>query len=229
MPADEINAEIKKTEQGFPSAKDYQEALRSKGLTQKDIEQETHRALVVNRLLKDVVWPGVAAHEDDIRRFYEQHRSDFEHPAQIRVSYILVRVGKDAKAKVAARVKAESVVQKARAAEDFAALARSESEDPATAPNGGDLGFIARGTMGDAFDKAAYSLAPGSVSDVVETNFGFAIIKVIASRPAGVAPLEEVQDRIAALIKEQGRQKAQEKFVAELRSRAVIEIAPDLR
>lgn len=226
---DEVASEIKKTQKGFPNLKAYQDALASKGLTAQDIEQETRRALVVNRVLHDVVWPGVAAHDDDIQRYYEQHRSEFDHPAQIRASYILVRGGKSPADRKAAREKAAALAQRARAGEDFAALARAASEDPATAPYGGDLGYIAQGTMGDAFDQAAFALPPGGFSDVVETPFGFAVVKVVAKRDAGTSSLDEVRDRIAAILKEEGRGKAQEKFVAELRSRAKIEVAPDLR
>lgn len=226
---DEVAAEIKKTQKGFPNLKAYQDALASKGLTQKDIEQETRRALVVNRVLQDVVWPGVSAHDDDIRRYYDQHRSDFDHPAQIRASYILIRAGKAPAERKAAREKAAALAQRARSGESFAALARAASEDPASAPNGGDLGYIAKGTMGDAFDQVAFALPPGGISDVVEASFGFAIVLVVGKRDAGTSSVEEVHDRIAAILKEEGRDKAQEKFVAELRSRAKIEVAPDLR
>lgn len=227
--SDEIAAEIKKTQQGFSNLKAYQDALASKGLSAKDIEQETRRALVVNRVLHDVVWAGVAAHDDDIRRYYDQHRGDFDHPAQIRASYILIRGGKSPAERKTARDKAGGLVQRARAGEDFAALARAASEDPATAPNGGDLGYIAPGTMEASFDKAAFALPPGGVSDVVETSFGFAVIKVVAKRDAGTSSVDEVRDRVAAILRDEGREKAQEKFVAELRSRAKIEVAPDLR
>ena len=226
---EEVAAEIKKTEQGFRSPKAYQEALKAKGLTKEDIERETRRALVVNRLLSDVVWPGVTASDEEIARYYDQHRTDFQHPAQIHVSYILIRAGKNASERDAAKAKAAELSRRVHNGEDFAAIARAESQDPATAPNGGDLDYIARGTMGQAFDDAAFALKPGEVSDPVESAFGFYVIKVVAERGPGVAPAAEVRSRIVAVIKGEGRDKAQEKFVAELRSRAAVEIAPDLR
>ena len=228
MTAD-INNEIKRTESSFPSPKAYEEALKSNGLTRQDIERETRRALMVKRVLTEIVWPGVAAHEEDIARYYEQHRTEFEHAAQIRASYILIRAKKDAPERAKARARAASLVQRARAGEDFAALARASSEDPATAQNGGDLGYIAPGTMGEAFDQAAFALQPGQVSEAVETPFGFMVIEVTSKREAGISPLPEVHDRIATGLKEEGREKAQEKFVADLRARAKIEISPDLR
>jgi peptidyl-prolyl cis-trans isomerase C len=225
----DIATEVKQTEKSFPSPKAYQEALKSKGLTTADIERETRRALIVRRMLQDVVWPGVTASEEEIRRYYDQHKAEFEHPAQIRVSYILIPAKKDAAARAKGRSAAAALAGRARAGEDFAALARSESKDPATAQKGGDLGYIGRGTMGDAFDQAAFALAPGQVSEPIETPFGFVVIKMVSSRPAGVASIEEVRERIAVVIKGEGREKAQEKFVAGLRSKAAIDIAPDLR
>lgn len=227
----DVEAEIKRTEKSFPSPKAYEEALQAKGLTRADIEAETRRALLVSRVLKDVVWPGVATPADQVSRYYEQHRSEFQHPAQIRASYILVRTGKAATAaeKKAARDKADELVRRARDGEDFARLAQEASEDPATAQKGGDLGFFGRGTMGEIFDEAAFVLNPGQISDPVGTSFGFMLIKVTGKRGAGVAPLEEVRPRIEAVIRGQGRDKAQERFLEGLRSKAKIEIAPDLR
>lgn len=227
-PAD-ISAEVKQTEKSFPSPKAYEEALKAKGLTRADIEQETRRALIVRRMLEDVVWPGVAASDEQVQRYYEQHKTEFEHPAQIRVRYILIRAKKDAADRTRARNTAAALAKKAAGGEDFAALARAESEDPATAQKGGDLGYLARGTMGDAFDQAAYALSPGQVSEVVEMPAGFAVIQMVSRREAGIATVAEVRDRIVAAIKSEGRDKAQEKFVGELRSKARIEIAPDLR
>ena len=225
----DLAAEVKQTEKSFPSPKAYQDALAAKGLTKADIEQETRRALVVRRMLQDVVWPGVTASDEQIQRYYQEHKADFDHPAQIRVSYILLPAKKDAADRAKVRTSAAALAARARAGGDFAALAVAESKDPATAQKGGDLGYISRGTMGEAFDQVAFSLAEGQVSDPVETPSGFAVIKVVGKREAGVSPLEEVRSRIVVVIKGEGRDKAQEKFVSGLRSKAAIEIAPDLR
>lgn len=227
----DVTAEIAKTEKSFASPKAYQEALEARGLTRADIESETRRALIVGRVLKDVVWPGVAVPGEQVERYYQQHRSEFSHPAQIRASYVLIRLAKGATAadRQTAGERARDIVRRARAGEDFGRLAKEVSEDPATSQMGGDLGFFGRGTMGDTFDAAAFALAPGEISEPVETSFGFIVIKVAARRAAGVAPLEEVRPRIEAIIRGEGRDKAQDAFVEGLRSKARIEIAPDLR
>lgn len=227
----DVGDEMKRTEKSFPTRQDYQDALKAKGLTQKDIEVETRRALMVNRVLKDVVWPGVATPDDAIRSYYDKHQAEFTHPPQVRAGYILIRTKKGASAaeRTASRAKADGLLQRARNGEDFAGLATSTSDDPATAQRGGDLGYISRGIMGDAFDQVAFGIEPGQTSDVVETPFGFMIIKVVSRREGGVAPLEEVRERIANGIRDEGRAKAQAEFVKELRAKAKIEVSPDLR
>src|SRR5262249_61240498 len=89
-----------------------------------------------------------------------------------------VRAGADDKARAEARTKAEDVLAKVKAGSDFAELAKKESQDPGSASKGGDLGLFARGRMVPAFEAAAFALEPGGVSDIVETPFGFHIIKV---------------------------------------------------
>jgi len=106
-----------------------------------------------------------------------------------------------ADAKAAARKKAEELLAKVKAGGDFAALAKERSEDAGSAANGGDLGLFTRGRMTPAFEEAAFALQGGGLSDVVETPFGFHVIKVEEHRPGGAKPLETVHDEIADTLK----------------------------
>lgn len=117
---------------------------------------------------------------------------------QVRSRYILVRVDSDAsaEAKATARAKAEDILKRARKGEDFAALARATSEDRATGRRGGDLGYNPRGRHPEAFDNAQFSLQPGQISDIVDTDSGFNIIKVEGKREGDV-PLAEAKLEIA--------------------------------
>src|SRR2546425_1394189 len=138
--------------------------------------------------------------DDDVAEYYALHKEDkFTEPEQVRARHILIKVAADAgaDAKAAARKKAEELLAKVKAGADFAALAKESSEDPGSAANGGDLGLFLRGRMTPAFEEAAFALQAGGVSDVVETPFGFHVIKVEEHRPGGVKPLEAVHDEIA--------------------------------
>jgi len=129
--------------------------------------------------------------DDEIRRYYEEHKNEFE---QVRARHILfstrpiARDGNPPPDKEAVRRKAREVLRRARAGEDFAALAREFSDDPGSKDKGGDLDFFGRGRMVREFEEAAFSLQPGQISDLIETSYGFHIIKVEARR---IAPLDE--------------------------------------
>jgi len=112
------------------------------------------------------------------------------------------KAGGDA-ARAAAQKKAEELLARAKAGEDFAALATASSEDPGSATKGGDLGLFPRGRMAPPFETAAFALQPGALSDVVETPYGFHIIKVEEHRAGGVRPLDSVRDAIVDTIKKE--------------------------
>jgi peptidyl-prolyl cis-trans isomerase D len=148
--------------------------------------------------------PQVEVKEGEIAEYYELHKEEqFSEPEQVRARHILVKVAADAspETKAAARKKAEELLDKVKAGGDFAALAKKNSDDPGSAAQGGDLGSFPRGRMAPAFEAAAFALEPGGVSDVVETPFGFHIIKVEEHRQAGPKPLEAVRETIAQTLK----------------------------
>jgi peptidyl-prolyl cis-trans isomerase D len=118
----------------------------------------------------------------DVERYYNTNIEQYSTPEQVRASHILLRTeGKD---EAAVRKQAEEILAKVRAGADFAALAAQYSEDEATKAKGGDLDFFGRGRMVPAFDEVAFALEPGQVSDLVKTEYGFHIIKVVEKRPA---------------------------------------------
>jgi peptidyl-prolyl cis-trans isomerase D len=147
----------------------------------------------------------VEVKDDDIAEYYALHKEDkFTEPEEVRARHILIKVAADAgaDAKAAARKKAEELLAKVKAGADFAVLAKESSEDAGSAAKGGDLGFFPRGRMTPAFEEAAFALQAGGVSDVVETPFGFHVIKVEEHR-GGVKALEAVHDEIADTLKQE--------------------------
>src|SRR5438067_3437835 len=148
----------------------------------------------------------VEVKDDDVAEYYALHKEDkFTEPEQVRARHILIEAAADAGAdeKAAARKKAEELLAKVKAGADFAALAEETSQDPGSGAKGGDLGLFPRGRMTPAFEEAAFALQAGGVSDVVETPFGFHVIKVEEHRPGGVKPLEAVHDEIADGLKQE--------------------------
>lgn len=167
-----------------------------------------------------------AASEDEIKAWYDSHRTQFEQPEERRASHILIaseKLGIDK-----ARTKAEEVLAEVRKSPGgFAELARKYSDDPGSAGKGGDLDFFGRGMMVKPFEDAAFSLGEGEISDVVQSDFGFHIIKLTGIHAAKVKPLAEVRGQIEAEIKKAA---AARKFAeaAETFSNTVYEQADSL-
>lgn len=166
----------------------------------------------VDYLLLDAANLGknIKVTEQDAQDYYDQHQDLFQRPERRQVAHILIPFGKDEKA---AEQKAEAVLAKAKAGDDFAALAKADSSDTFSAKKGGELDWFEKGVMDPAFEKAAFALAKaGDLSAVVKSPFGFHIIKLLAVEPAKTKPFVDVMsDTIAHLQSE----KAKEQFFAE--------------
>jgi peptidyl-prolyl cis-trans isomerase D len=136
--------------------------------------------------------------EAQLAEYYERHKEEFHQEAQVQARHILRKLPAEAGPEndEKARSVIESVQQRIQAGEDFAALAREFSEDPASAEQGGNLGFFKRGEMVKPFEDVAFALQPGEMSGIVRTDFGYHLIKVEEVQQAGYRPLEDVQSSL---------------------------------
>jgi peptidyl-prolyl cis-trans isomerase D len=173
----------------------------------------------------------VAVTDAEIKKYYEEHQSEFSTPELRKAAHILIAV--DAKAsdaeKQAARAKAEQILQQVKQAPaQFAQLAQKYSQDPGSAANGGDLGMFGRGMMVKPFDEAVFKLLVGEVSGLVQSDFGFHIIKLLAVKGGKAQELNEVKNTVAQKLK---AQKANDKYVelAEKFSNTVYEQSDSLK
>lgn len=192
---------------------------------------ESVKAEYVVLSLDDVTSQVPPVVEAEVRAYYEQNKSRFGQDEQRRASHILLTAGDGgtAKDKAGARKKAEELLARLRAAPgEFDKLARENSKDPGSAAQGGDLGWFGRGMMVKPFEDAAFALKDGQISDIVESDFGFHIIRLTGTRGAQAKPFEEVRAQIEADLK---RQAATKKFaeVAEQFSNGVYEQSDTLK
>lgn len=155
--------------------------------------------------------------QQDLESYYNQHREEYRVPEQVQVRHILVKTptagpdGKvDQKAVDAAKAKAESLLKQLKAGANFADLAKKNSDDPGSAKNGGSLGPIQRGRTVPEFEKVAFSLPKGQLSDLVKTTYGFHIIRVDDKQQAHTKSLDEVKAQIEPLIRQQKAARAAE-------------------
>ena len=153
---------------------------------------------------------GGAVSPDEAKAWYQQHLAQYQQPEQRQASHILFAAGPDAKERAAARKQAEDTVKELRANPGkFAELAGKLSQDPGSAAQGGDLGAFGRGAMVKPFEDAVFSLKPNQVSDPVETEFGFHVIKVTSVRPEATVPFDAARP---AIEKELAKQRAGKQF-----------------
>lgn len=147
----------------------------------------------------------VVFEEGDLEKYYRRHLDRFEIPEQVKARHVLIKVPQEADAAIREKRRklAEEVLDKAKAGGDFAELARQYSDDKGTATQGGELGYFTRGSMVKPFEEAAFRLQPGEISDIVETNFGFHVIKVEGYIEAGIKPLAEVVDEVKEGLREE--------------------------
>ncbi|MBI4208456.1 MAG: SurA N-terminal domain-containing protein [Deltaproteobacteria bacterium] len=154
----------------------------------------------------------------EIKTYYSEHRKDYESPEEIRARHVLIKVEADAKEedRVAAKKKAEEVLARAKKGESFEELAKSYSEDPGSKESGGDLGFFGRGRMVKPFEDAAFALKEGEVSDLVESPFGYHIIRLEERKKEGYRALEEVKAQIQNKLRQEKSEEEVEKVAKKL-------------
>jgi len=162
----------------------------------------------------------------ELLSYYNQHKSEFQQQEEIKASHILIKTeaGPDGKvsaaADAAARKKAEDILKKLRAGANFEELAKKESDDKASAINGGSLGFFQGGSMVPEFEKAAFSLNKGEISDLVKTQYGYHIIRVDDKHQAGMPSIEQVKEKIEPFLKQQKAQREAEALANSVQSEA---------
>jgi peptidyl-prolyl cis-trans isomerase D len=176
-------------------------------------EFETSESAKVEYLLlsADELAQQVTLTDDELRGYYTQNKSRYATPEQRQASHVLIRLApgaSDADRKTAT-TKAQALLAQARSGSDFAALAKAQSQDPGSAPSGGDLGLFARDSMVKPFADAAFAMKVGDISDVVESEFGLHVIKLTAIQPGGEKPFEAVRAAIEGELK---RQQAGKRF-----------------
>ena len=194
--------------------------------------QTPERARVEYLILSvPALFSQVTVDDAEIKKYYDEHQSEFSTPELRKAAHILIAV--DAKAsdsdKQAAQAKAEQVLQQVKQSPaQFAELAKKYSQDPGSAANGGDLGMFGRGMMVKPFDDAVFKLLVGEVSGLVQSDFGFHIIKLLAVKGGKTQGLNEVKSIIAQKLK---AQKANDKYaeLAEKFSNTVYEQSDTLK
>jgi peptidyl-prolyl cis-trans isomerase C len=222
----EIDARFDQYRSNFPSDEIFNQQLQRMGFNEEQLRDEIGMAIQIESLLETNVGEVATPTEEECREYYDSHPEQFREPEKVKASHILVTVDANAapEEKEAAREKIESIRQQCLAGEDFSELARTHSDCPSSA-QGGDLGWFDRTRMVEPFSNAAFALQPGEISDVVETQFGYHVIRLTDHQQGREIPFEEVREQIAQKIESDARQVGVDSYIKQLREEAEVEYA----
>jgi peptidyl-prolyl cis-trans isomerase C len=182
--------------------------------------------LMISKVIESKIVSKIVITDKESEDLYNVRKGEFKLPEQVSAKHILIKVDASAseEERKKAKEKIESVLKEARAGkEEFSDLAKKYSEGP-SGPNGGDLGYFIRGQMVPSFEEAAFSLNKGEISDVVETMFGYHIIKVEDKKESTPIPFADVKEDIEKYLIRQKSSEKIEAWIKELRSNATIEV-----
>jgi peptidyl-prolyl cis-trans isomerase C len=226
VPDAEVDAQVAQIRAQFPSDAQFQQALTAQRTTLEAVRNDARDGMSADKLVESEIAGKVAVKPEAVTDFYQKNQDKFQQGPRVRASHILIGIPQnaDAATKQQAKAKADALLKDLKAGKDFAATAKANSQDPGSAPNGGDLGYFEQGQMVPPFEQAAFALKPGEMSEVVETQFGYHIIKVADKQESKVVPLEEAKGQIEEYLTQQNRHAQTELFVNALRAKAKVEI-----
>lgn len=223
--------EIASAQEPPMTLEEFRQRLISIGEDYDRIKEEIREGILLRAVIDAQIGDKVNVTIEDANQYYEQNRSRYEVPEQVKASHILIKLDtsdpntdpNEAKAK--AKEKAEDLLKQIKAGADFAELAKANSDCP-SAERGGDLGFFSRGRMVPPFETAAFALEVGQVSDIVETRFGYHIIKVTDRKDAETKTFEQVKDEIIQQLTQKKQRELTEQFIESVKAEADIVYPP---
>ena len=199
VPADELEKAVQSQYAQAGGEQKFLEALKGADISIDHVKKSIEETILINKFLTGIAESGVKATEDDLRRAYKQDSTDGK-TASVRHILIMTK-GKSDQEKAAARTKIEDILAQAKGGADFADLAKKYSEDPGSKDNGGLFENFPRGQMVKPFNDAAFSVPVGKLSGVIETTFGYHILKVV-DRQKETRPFEEVRAELESKLKQ---------------------------
>jgi peptidyl-prolyl cis-trans isomerase C len=220
----EVNEQLDGIKKRFPSEAEFTNALSKMNLTEAEVKSQISRGLAIRKLIDQEITGKIVVTETETRAYYDGNLQQFKQPEQVKASHILIKVDSGATdaQKAEARKKIESVQQKVKDGEDFAELARQYSEGPSKT-RGGDLGYFRRGQMVKPFEDTAFAMKTNEVSGIVETRFGYHIIKVYDKKPEQTLAYADVKDKLNERMKQEKVEKEANQYIDQLKKEATIE------
>jgi len=222
---EEIKTELDKFKKQFETEAAFKKQIAEMNYTEDSILSQIKQSKTIQKFIEEKVMPTISISDEEAKAYFDSHPDEFKMPERVRASHILLKV--DPKASEASKAetlkKIKAIKSKLDNGEDFAKLAKENSDCPSSA-KGGDLGFFAHGQMVKPFEEAAFALKPGEVSDVVETRFGYHIIKTQEKEMASTLVYDDIQEKLKAKLKEDKFKEMFPSYIESLKTKYKIEI-----
>lgn len=236
--SEEVDKQIKLIIDSYSSEEDFKKGLKDMGIDRKFLENY-FRSLMLGSKIFDVVTADVIVTGQEVKQYYEDNKKTlFVVPARVKASHILAifpwvednseETEETEEGRKEALEKIKMVEDKLKNGGDFEDLARQYSDDSASAASGGDLGYISKGQMIEEFEEALFSLDVGEVSEIVETKYGFHIIKVFDRQEEYIQKFDEVEESINAYLLNLHKMEKWEDFIFSLIEEVNIEYFKDV-
>ncbi|GAB6267439.1 MAG: peptidylprolyl isomerase [Smithella sp.] len=207
------------------SMQDFLKNLAKEGNSLDSVKKEIRTQMMRARLLRREIKSKVIVTDEEIGEYYNKNRQDYEGKETVRIKQLLLLIPPNADSAAIAKVRtgAMQLHKSVMAGESFDLLIVKYSQGPAAA-QGGDVGFVGRGTIIPEVEKVAFSLPVGQISEVIESGVGFHIIQVVDKKGAGLKPITAVREEIKTKIEDEKLDKKFEEWIASIRAKAHIEV-----
>ncbi len=199
-----LNLNINHTISQFPDSQTFFARLKEFGATFDEYVADVKETLLVQAILNRITNEVDSLPEDSLRTYYTEHQEEYTSPGKVHARHILIKTEEsdNQTTRDKKRKQAENLLKRLKSGAEFGTLAKEHSDCPSK-NNGGDLGFFSKGEMAPQFEQAAFALNPGQTSNVVETSFGYHIIRIDEKAEAGVMPFDSVKMSIINHFKDQ--------------------------
>jgi len=203
---EEVNSEVEKAKKYFDTEDKFNEFLKGQNMDLDYFKQSMKKELTINKLTEKMT-EKITVTDEEVKTYYDTHQNEF---MSVKASHILLDTKEEA----------EKMLERVKAGENFAELAKQNSKDPSAKENSGNLDYFRHGEMVEPFEKAAFALKPGEISEIVQTDFGFHIIKVEDSK---LDKFEDVKEQLKGSILSDKKGGEYEKLLEEMRKNTKIE------
>ncbi len=222
-----IDEQLAQIKGNFPKPEAYTKSLEAQGITEDFVKNEIGNSLKINQLVEKNVLSKINITDEQAKDYYDLHQTEFNQPERVRAAHILAKFEspqptEDEKKKVRERI--EKIEERIKNGEDFTKLATEENDDMLASKQGGDIGVFAKGQVDPAFGDAAFALEPDQVSDIVESAFGYHLIKVSEKLSAGILPFEDAVESVKANLKNKESQEKVKTYIDQLREEFKVKI-----